>query len=111
MAILIEPGLLSPVPPKSEPGVCVSCLNKRANWVFRRDESWCAYCFLYDTDWARLIRDDIINFAKVVEMITLRPILEEDAGRVLETESDRILSAIVFGSLVKYSQDNKVRKQ
>ena len=98
MALHIEHGLVIPLTPKEESLVCEFCLKKCARWLVKLHsdrQPWCARCFLYETAWANSNTIDRDRLIREVEAALGKQIRGSD-GRLLQEESDRILSSVVL---------------
>lgn len=99
MRLVIPDGVIKPDTGK-EYGPCVSCLQTEGKWLVSVAESidrWCAYCFLYETEWGRQHSDGIHDLVMKVETSLMRQITGP-TGQLVMDECDRILSAIVLSS-------------
>lgn len=98
MALLLEYGSVSPVPPKVDPGDCVCCGRKSsARWIIRlsgSDELWCGKCFLYETEWAKINAQNRDRLVEEVERELKSTIT--DGGILTDDGADRILMSTVM---------------
>ena len=98
MAVLIDYGTVLPIGPKDKPGACIFCSNEYARWIVKLHddrELWCARCFLYETEWGKTNGDKLHGLVSAVE-INIGKKLTDDNGKLIQDESDRILSSVVL---------------